>query len=63
MLTKFPELFIDVIAQKHEGVTEFLGIFIEENGTWKTHINTIFTKIFKTTGIFYRARLMISREH
>ena len=35
MLTKFQGLFIDVIAQKQEAVTEFLGVFIDENGTWK----------------------------
>lgn len=62
MLTKFQGLCIDVIAQKQEIVIEFLVVFFDENGTWKTHINIISIKIFKSTGIFYRGRLMIRKE-
>ena len=62
MLTKFQGLCIDVIAQKQEIVIEFLVVFFDENGTWKTHINIISIKIFKSTGIFYRWRLMIRKE-
>ena len=32
--------------------TKFLGIYIDSNLTWKTHIKHITTKIAKTTGIF-----------
>ena len=62
MSTKFPELFTDDITLKRETVTKFLGVFIVENVTWKPHINTISTKISKSIGILYRARLIISRK-
>ena len=51
MPTKFPELFIDGITLKRETVTKLLGVFIDENATWKPHINTISTKISKSIGI------------
>ena len=62
MPTKFPELFINGITLKRETVTKFLGVFIDENVTWKPHINTISTKISKSIGILYRGRLIISRK-
>ena len=62
MPTKFPELFIDGINLKREAVTKFLGVFIDENVTWKAHINTISTNISKSIGIHYRARLIIPRK-
>ena len=62
MPTKFPELFIDGISLKRETVTKFLGRFIDENVTWKRHINTISTKICKSIGILYRVRLVIPRK-
>ena len=60
MPTEFPELFIDGITL--ERVTKFLGVIIDENVTWKAHINTISTKISKSIGILYRARLIIPRK-
>ena len=51
MPTKFPELFIDGINLKRETVTKFLGVFIDENVTWKPHINTISSKISKSIRI------------
>ena len=62
MPTKFPELFINGITLKRETVTKFLGVSIDENVTWKAHINTISTKISKSIGIHYRARLIIPRK-
>ena len=62
MPTKFPELFIDGITLERETVTKFLGVIIDENVTWKAHINTISTKISKSIGILYRARLIIPRK-
>ena len=62
MPTKSPELFIDGITLKRETVTKFLGVFIDENVIWKSHINTITTKISKSIGILYRARLIFPRK-
>ena len=42
--------------------TKFLGVFIDENVTWKDYINAISTYIFKSIGILYRARLKILRK-
>ena len=58
MPTKFPELFTDGITLKREIVTKFFGVFIDENVTWKPHINTISTKISKSISILYRVRLI-----
>ena len=62
MPAKFPELFIDGITLKRETVIKFLGVFIDENVTWKPHINTTSTKISKSIGILYRASLIIPRK-
>ena len=62
MPTKFPELFIDGITLERETVTKFLGIIIDENVTWKAHINTISTKVSKSIGILYRARLITPKK-
>ena len=62
MLIKFSELFIDGMILKRETVNKFWGAFIDENVTWKAHINTISTKISKGIGILYRARLIIPRK-
>ena len=48
--TKFPGLFIDFIILEWEIKTKFLRLIIDENVTWKSHINIISTKISKTTG-------------
>ena len=62
MPTKFPELSTDSINLKRETVTKFLGVFIDQIVTWKPHINTISTKISKSIGILYRARLIIPKK-
>ena len=62
MPTKFLELFIDGITLKRETVTKFLGEFFDQNIAWKAHISTISTKISKSIGILYRARLVIPRK-
>ena len=54
MPTKFRELFIDGITLERQTVTKFLGVFINENVTWKAHVNTISTKISKGIIILYR---------
>ena len=62
MPTKFPELFTDEINQERETVTKFLGVFIDKNVIWKAHVNTISTKISKSIGILYTAKLIIPRK-
>ena len=60
--TKFSGLFIGGITLKRETVSKYLVVFIDENVTWKPHINAVSTKISKSIGICYRARLLISRK-
>ena len=62
MPIKLPELFIDETKLERETTTKLLGVFIDENVTWKNHINTFCTKISKSIGILYRARLIIPRK-
>ena len=62
MPPKFPELFIDDITLERETATKLLGVIIDENVKWKAHINTISTKISKSIGALYRARLIIPRK-
>ena len=61
MSKKFPELFIDSITLERETVTKFLGVIINENVSWKAHINTISTMISKSIVCFI-ARLIIPRK-
>ena len=39
---------------------KFLGVYIDENLSWKTHINYICKKIAKSVGIIYRSRYLLS---
>ena len=38
---------------------KFLGVFLDENLTWKPHINHVCKKISKSIGIIYRARFYL----
>ena len=40
--------------------TKTLGIFTDENITWKTHINHVCKKVSKSIGVLRRAKRMIS---
>ena len=53
---ELPHLFIDNIHITRETVTKFLGVYIDENITWKYHIDIICSKISKSIGILYKAR-------
>ena len=45
---------------KQEQVIKFLGIYIDENRTWKPHINYVCKKISKSNGIIDRSRFELS---
>ena len=62
MSTKFPELSINRITLERETVTKFLDVIIDQNVTWKAHINKISTNISKSIVICYRATLIIRRK-
>ena len=56
LLQTFPNLLIEDIHIKREHVTKFLGVFIDENLSWKQHIEILSTKISKSIGILYKSR-------
>ena len=47
ILTKLPELFIDGITLERETLTKFLDVSIDDNFTWKAHINTVSIRFLK----------------
>ena len=54
-----PKLKINGNIIEREGVTKFLGVLLDENLSWKPHINTINNKISKNIGLLYKARYII----
>ena len=56
-----PKLCIDNCEIQRELVTKFLGVYIDENLTWKHHINNVKTKVSKSIGILYRSRDMLNK--
>ena len=60
---ELPHLFIDDIDITRETVTKFLGVYIDENITWKYHIDTICSKISKSIGILCKAREILSKHN
>ena len=51
-----PNLLIEDIHIKREHVTKFLGVFIDENLSWKQHIEILSSKISKSMAILYKSR-------
>ena len=49
-----PDLFINGVKIKINGV-KFLGVMVDENLTWKTHIELAENKISKSVGILFKA--------
>ena len=48
---------MDNIAIERENVTKLLGTLIDENLSWKQHINDVSTKILKSIDIIYNTRV------
>ena len=59
---KLPNLTINGTNIKRSYAIKFLGVIIDENITWKYHINEIEQKIAKNLGMLYKASFMLSRE-
>ena len=57
-----PNLLIENIHIKREYVTKFLGVFIDENLSWKQHIDIVSSKISKSIGILYKSRDVLSKQ-
>ena len=56
-----PPLHIDNVPVKREFITKFLGVYLNENISWKHHINILTTKVCKSIGILYRTRCILGK--
>ena len=56
----FPKM--NNIVIERENVTRFLGVLINENFSWKQHINDVSTKISKSIGILYKSRGIVKQS-
>ena len=57
-----PEPQINNTVIKREYFTKFLGVMLDENLTWKKHINLIENKISKNVGILYKTKYIINQK-
>ena len=55
-----PPLHIVNVPVKREFITTFLGVYLDENISWKHHVNIVSTKVCKSIGILYRTRCILS---
>ena len=56
-----PPLHVDNVPVKRELVPKFLGVYLDENISWKHHINIVSTKVCNSIGILYRTRCILSK--
>ena len=57
---RLPELKIGNTVIKREENMKFLGVLLDENMTWRRHIECIESKISKNLGILYKARYVLN---
>ena len=57
-----PNLLVENIHIKREHVPTFLGVFTDENLSWKQHIDIVSSKISKSIGILYKSRDVLSKQ-
>ena len=44
------------VLEQADNSTKFLGVYIDQHLMWKTHVNFIAAKIFKSVGLLYKAK-------
>ena len=59
---QLPALKINNMIIKRETTMKFLGILLDENLSWKQHINYIEKKISKNNGILYKSRYFLNEK-
>ena len=57
---KLPVLKIDETEIKREHSLKFLGVLIDENLTWKNHIEILENKIAKNIGVLFKASKLLN---
>ena len=43
-------------------MTKFLGVYIDENLSWKYHIENVCNKVSKSIGILYKSRHVLNKQ-
>ena len=56
---QLPTMTFNSIEIKRENSIKFLGVIIDENLTWKNHIEVVENKISKNIGVFYREFFLV----
>ena len=57
-----PILLFENIHIKREHVAKFLGVFIDENLSWKQHIDRVGSKISNSMVIYYKSKDVLSKQ-
>ena len=57
-----PNVFINDVKIKRENSLKFLGVMIDENLTWKTHVELVENKFSKNVGILSKASRYLNSE-
>jgi len=58
-LVSSEKLMFKNIEIQRSTVIKYLGLYIDEQLTWKDHLNSIYLNLVKYTGIFYKIRAKI----
>ena len=59
---RLPDLSINNIKVKREFAMKFLGVLLDENLTWRKHIELIENKVSKNLGILYKVKSLLNQE-
>ena len=61
--SQLPTMTFNNIEIKRENSIKFLGVIIDENLTWKNHIEVVENKISKNIGVLYRASHLLDSKN
>ena len=50
---RLPNLNINEVTVERESSIKFLGVWVDENLTWRDHIHTVESKVAKNIGLLY----------
>ena len=58
--SQLPTMTVNNIEVKRENSIKFRGVIIDENLTWKNHIEVVGNKISKNIGVLYRTSHLLN---
>ena len=62
ILLQLPNFNINGLTIEHESSIKLLGVWIDENLSWRDHTNTVENKIAKNTGLLYQGKHYLDKE-